>query len=404
MPKTKVVWICHFGNDEIRNIVGGKVDIFAAPWISELIHLFRDKDDIELTIISPNYYSNRLESFKLGKIQVFLIKYRISLLPPRAYNFSLNYRIASRSIQKIVHNIEPDIIHLHGSENPHYATSIIQLMDKYPVLVTLQGFVSLSSVPNNLIKRFIRWNRVRIEKKINTKASYFTIGNEEGLSAVKKFSTSAKIYRDHYPTTQPNVSSLDFPNKKYDIVFYARICKDKGIEDLLEALKILKEKKPDISAIILGGGSDVYLNHIKAIIKDYNLEENINLAGFQSTQQAVFKLAAQARVYVLPTHFDGLPGSIREAMFMRVPVIAYAVGGIPTLNDELECITLVEKLNIKELVEKIQLVLNDQKYTQRLVENAHKLITNKYDNAKIYNNLLNIYQDILKLTTNESNE
>jgi glycosyltransferase involved in cell wall biosynthesis len=336
--------------------------------------LFRDKEEIELTIISPNYYNNKFEFFNLGKIQVYLYKYRFSMLPARAYNFAFNYSTVSNSILKIVNDVKPDIIHLHGSENPHYSASVISLIDKYPVLVTLQGFVSLSSIPKNLISKYIRWNRVRIERKINTKAPYFTIANEEGLNTLNKFTTIAKIYRDHYPTTKPEISSLDFPKKKYDIVFYARLSKDKGIEDLIVALKELKKVKPNIKAIIIGGGTESYLNQIKSMIVTFGLEDNINFAGFQPTQQDVFKLAAQAKVYVLPTHFDGLPGSIREAMFMKIPVVANAVGGIPTLNDEKECITLVEKDNIVELVEKIQLVLNNKERTQMLVDNAYNVI------------------------------
>ncbi|MDD5151735.1 MAG: glycosyltransferase, partial [Flavobacterium sp.] len=96
-----------------------------------------------------------------------------------------------------------------------------------------------------------------------------------------------------------------------------------------------------------------------------------------------------------PTYFDGIPGSIRETMFMGIPVISYAVGGIPSLNETLECITLVEKQNITELVAKIELVLDDHERTNRLVENALKVITEKYDTGRIYDNLLSIYNDIL---------
>jgi glycosyltransferase involved in cell wall biosynthesis len=397
MNKIKIVWICHFGNDEIKKIVGSKENIFAAPWISELITLFRNKDEIELTIISPNYYNNKFEFFNLGKIQVYLYKYRLSMLPARAYNFAFNYKTATNSILKIVNDVKPDIIHLHGSENPHYAVSVISLIDKYPILVTIQGFVSLSSIPKNLISRYIRWNRVRIERKINTKASYFTIANEEGLKTLNKFTNTAKIYRDHYPTTKPEVSSTDFPQKKYDIVYYARISKDKGIEDLIEAIKLLKKARPEIKAIIIGGGNTNYINHIKSLIESYKLNKNVILAGFQVTQQDVFKLAVRASVYVLPTHFDGIPGSIREAMFLKIPVVAYAVGGIPSFNDEEECITLVENQNINALVEKIGLVLDDTIRTNKLVENAYRLITDKYDNNKIYSNLISIYSSILEL-------
>ena len=68
MKKIKIIWICSFANKEIQNIIGSDISFFASPWITELIELFRVKDDLELFIISPNYYSNDYKFFKLGNI------------------------------------------------------------------------------------------------------------------------------------------------------------------------------------------------------------------------------------------------------------------------------------------------------------------------------------------------
>lgn len=391
----KVVWLCHFANENIARKIGVNSGMDFAPWISELIKLFTNKNDVKLYIVAPNYYNNKNLSFQIDNVNIYLFKYKLPLLSRRADNLSLNYVISRKSVKNIINEIKPDLIHLHGSENPIYSAAVIPLMHKYPVLVTIQGFVSLSSKRSNLISQFIRWNRIRFERKINSKASFFTITTNDGLKTLKTFTKTAKIYQDHYPTTKPDVSSLDFPNKIYDIAYYARISKDKGIEDLIEAIRILKKTRPSINAIIIGGGSKPYTAQIETLIQSLDLNNNINFAGFLPSQQDVFKLAAQARVYVLPTYFDGLPGSIREAMFMSIPVVAYAVGGIPSLNEEKECITLVEKQNINELVEKIELVLDNTERTNNLVENAYEVITDKYDNGKIYINLLTIYKDIL---------
>lgn len=396
MKKIKIVWVCSFANAEVKSVLNSKTDFFASPWITELIELFRDREDIELTIISPNYYSNDYKFFKLGNVTVYLTKYRRFFLPHIAHNLTLNYHTATKPIVKIIESINPDIIHLHGSENPFYAASILKLVHKYPTLVTIQGFVSLSPKPKNVISQYIRWNRMRFESKINSKVPFFTLATDSGLKHLQTFNTNAKIYKDHYPTTQPSVSSDDFPVKKYDIVFYARLTKSKGIEDLIQAIQILKIKMPQITAIVIGAGSERYTDYIKSLIHSLDLVTNIELAGFQPTQQDVFKLAAQSKVYVLPTHFDGIPGSIRESMVMKIPVVAYEVGGIPSLNDQMECVTLVEKGNITELVEKIELVLNDTYRTKKLIDNAYNLIKDKYDNSKIYNNLLSIYNDITK--------
>jgi len=395
MKKTKIIWLCNFANKEVANIIGSKKDIFASPWVTELIDLFRKRDDIELYIISPNYYENKFQHFTLDNIKVYLYKYRPWFLSYRAYNLSFNYKIAESSILKIVGNLKPDLIHLHGSENPLYAIGALPLIKEYPVLITLQGFVFLSSKKNNPFSSYIRWNRIRIERKINTQGKYFTVATDDVLKTLKLFNDKADFFYDHYPTTKPTVSSEDFLNKKYNIVYFARICKDKGIEDFIEAVRLLKDTIPNIKALVIGGGNENYVTFIKDVIEKVGLGANIDFAGFQHSQQDVFKLAAQAMVSVLPTYFDGIPGTIREAMVMKIPVVAYAVGGIPSLNNEKECLTLVEKQNISELVEKILLVLNDKDRTQTIVQNAFDLVLNKYDNSKIYSNIITIYNKIL---------
>jgi glycosyltransferase involved in cell wall biosynthesis len=395
MEKIKIIWICSFANNEIQNIICSDMSFFVSPWITELIELFRDKDDIELFIISPNYYSNDYKFFKLGNIEVHLTQYRRSFIPAKTYNFTINYNTATNAILKVVNLIKPDLIHLHGSENPLYSSSILPLLNKYPVLITIQGFVTLSSKPKNIISQYIRWNRIRHERMINERAKYFTVATSDVRKNLLNFNKNAIMYDDHYPTTKPEVSSTDFPIKKFDIVYYARISKDKGIEDLIVALKEIKKVRPTISAIIIGGGTPTYLAYIKSMIISLGIEDNFTFAGFQPTQQDVFKLAVQASIYVLPTHFDGIPGTIRESMFMKIPVVAYAVGGIPTLNDNNECLTLVEKENISDLVAKILMVLNNKERTQLLVNNAYNLINEKFDNNKIYANLISIYRDIL---------
>jgi len=401
MSKIKVVWVCHFANEYIAKNIGVESKMDIAPWIAELIKLFKDETEINLYIVAPNYYNNKNVSLKIDNINCYLYHYQPEIFPLRMVNLAYNYNTATNSVLKIIGEIQPDLIHLHGSENPIYSASVLPLINKYPVLVNLQGFACLTSKPDKLIVKYIRWNRIRIEKKINTKASYFTISSNKDLDTLNTFITTARIYRCHYPTTKSGISSIDVPNKKYDIVYYAGIAKDKGIEDLLEAIRIIRISRPSIQAIIIGGGSSVYINYLRDVITEYDLKENVLFAGFLPSQQDVFKLAAQARVYVLPTHCDVLPGSIREAMFMRLPVVSYAVGGIPSLNEDKECITLVEKQNINELVEKIELVLNNPERTNRLVENAFEVITSKYDDGKIYSNMLNIYYDILK-TSNKT--
>lgn len=399
MKKTKVVWLCKFTNYEVAQKIGAQNYQCSSPWITDLINLFRGNDEIELSIVSPNLYTNSYQNVLIDNIHVFLFKYKPTYIPKRAYNISYNYNITRRSVSEIVQEIKPDIIHLHGSENPHYAAGILALQNKYPVLVTIQGFNHLSSVPSNIIKKYIRWNRIRIERCINSQQRYFTCATKDVENVLNQFNPTAIKFDTYYPTTVPEVRARDFHQKKYDLVYFARISKDKGIEDFIEAVFQLKQTINNIKAIIIGRGGAKYVTYINSLINKLQLNENIYFAGFQPAHQDVFKLAAQAKVYVLPTYFDALPGSLREAMFMQIPVVAYNVGGIPSFNDQKECVTLAECKNISDLVEKIKLVLTNKERTDSLVKNAYDLIKNRFDNNKIYTDLINIYNIIFKKGT-----
>lgn len=393
--KIKVVWLCHFASKELADKVGVKSELEFASWISQLIEMFRHKTDVDLHIVSPNYYSNKNIQFKIDLITVHLCKYRRSFLSRKAENLSFFYSVSKKNIGAKIKEINPDLIHLYGSENAIYGAAILPFLKKIPVLISIQGFISLSSRPNNIISRFIRWNRIRYESIINKNTTYFTISTNDEINKIKKFNELAVIFNQPFPTTRPDLDLVIEEEKKYDLVYYAKISKDKGIEDFIKAIKILKKDRPTISAIIIGGGASRYIQSIKAKIKNNELSKNINFAGFQPTQQDVFRLAKKARVYVLPTYFDALPGSIRECMYLKIPVVAYAVGGIPSLNDEKECITLAERKNVKELVKKIEEVLDNDERTKQLVANAYNFITERYNTTKLYNNIIGIYREVL---------
>lgn len=396
MKKMKVVWLCHFGNTLVAKELGVMSDSDFAPWIMSLLTLFEPIKEIDLHLVCPNYYTNTDAILSIKGATIHCYKYKILPLSRRFETLPISHLYAKRKVQKIIRDINPDIVHLHGSENPIYSEASLGLISKYPVLVTIQGFISLSAIPKNPVKRFVRFNRVRIERAINSTARYITAATSDVKKVLKDFTDTAIIYNDHYPTTVPNVTRNALTETKYDYVYYARVTKAKGIEEFIDAVYILRKERPDLKALVIGGASAAYKEYISLKVKKLGLEHTIVFAGFQKTQEDVFALAVTARIYILPTHFDGIPGSIRECMFMKIPIIASAVGGIPTFNDAQECITLVEPKNVPDLVEKIKLVESDPERTAALVENAYKLITGTYDNTKIPANMIRIYQDILK--------
>ncbi len=190
---------------------------------------------------------------------------------------------------------------------------------------------------------------------------FFGVCTEEMIKIIKQLNPNARFFIHEYPKSV-NYTKKNNSLSKFDLIFFARICKDKGIEDLLEAISLVKFKiKPDVTLHVIGSASLSYINYLKKITINLNIEKNVKFLGFFNTQQEIHKYALNAKLCVLPTYHDTIPGTISESMFMKIPVVAYAVGGIPELNQHGEAIALVEKKNIQQLAETIIKVLEDQK-------------------------------------------
>jgi glycosyltransferase involved in cell wall biosynthesis len=394
----KIVWLCAFSNYELAQIIDKNIDFkTVSPWINDFINLFRKNNNINIYIISPNYINNKNISLKIDNIKVHLFKFHSNYVPEKFYNFSFNYPYSKNNIISIINNIQPDLIHLFGAENPVYASVIVNHKFSIPILVSPQAFIRNSPRTNNLIKNFIRWNRIRYETKILQEQFYFTTATEDVDRELNIINPNCVKFRMPYPTSLPeNIYNQPQIEKIYDLSFFGQISKEKGIEDFLEILIRIKKDKPNINAVIIGGGSQSYINFIKNKIKKLGLSNNIHFAGFQKTQTEAFNLLVKSKINVLPTYFDGLPGTIRESMFLKVAVIAYAVGGIPRLNDIKECVKCVPVHDIEALYINVTELLFNFNSRQILVNNAFSIITQNYNNDDISRKLLDIYKFILE--------
>lgn len=112
--------------------------------------------------------------------------------------------------------------------------------------------------------------------------------------------------------------------KKYDLVFAGRLEKNKGIINLVKAIKILKKYKPDISLLIIGSGP--LHSELKTLIKREGLERNIIFSGWLETNQGVAEAYNSARIFVSPSFNEGGPRVALEAMACGVPVVTTPVG------------------------------------------------------------------------------
>lgn len=106
-----------------------------------------------------------------------------------------------------------------------------------------------------------------------------------------------------------------------------RLCREKGIGELLETVPVIQKQIPDVK-FILGGLWEAGNEELKK--KAESLSDVVELPGWVSPEERE-RLIEECSIFVLPTWFEGQPVSLLEAMAAGMCVVTTKVGGIPQI-------------------------------------------------------------------------
>jgi len=119
------------------------------------------------------------------------------------------------------------------------------------------------------------------------------------------------------------------PSVHGSAVVVARLCPDKDLNTLLEAVALLVRSAPDFRLEIAGDGPD--LAALRMRVEQLQLAEHVRFLGLV---RAVPELLKRARMFVMSSISEGVPLTLLEAMATGLPAIATRVGGIPEVLTE----------------------------------------------------------------------
>ena len=100
-----------------------------------------------------------------------------------------------------------------------------------------------------------------------------------------------------------------------------------------------------------------------------------------------------SQVLVLPSRIESVPQSILEAFYLKIPVIATNVGGVHELVSNNKTGLLVTPNNSKELLEKINYLLNDIDLCNRLTNNAHEFVMKNFSWEVLLPKYVKLYEN-----------
>jgi glycosyltransferase involved in cell wall biosynthesis len=188
---------------------------------------------------------------------------------------------------------------------------------------------------------------------------------------------------------------LGLPANSKIIGIVARLVKEKGYLDLFEAFKIVLEKNPDVFLLAIGPAEPGKRDGFdKSIMSGYN-EINGNIL-FLGQRDDVEKLYPLMDIFVLPSHREGFPRSLLEALAMQKPIIATNIRGCREAVKDGKTGILVPAEDPQELAKAIIYILENKEEAESLAQNARQKATKEFDENLVFEKLKNAYADKLK--------
>ena len=174
------------------------------------------------------------------------------------------------------------------------------------------------------------------------------------------------------------------------IAFVGRLTEAKGAYDLLEAVALLRDRNPRVRLELAGEGD---LDRFMRRAYELGIGDRVLARGWCAAADRE-RMLARAGVFALPSHAEGLPMSLLEAMATGCPVVASRVGGIPDAVRDGESGLLVPARSPAQLAQALARVLQDRDLAARLGGNAQVAVAQRHSPHAAVERIGHIYRDL----------
>jgi len=176
----------------------------------------------------------------------------------------------------------------------------------------------------------------------------------------------------------PRVQRLREHHRRGDgplLVFVGRVVEEKGVADLLHAVRALLPELPQITALVVGEGQD--RPALQQLSEQLGLAERVSFSGWVAPDQVGAYLAA-GDVFVGPSRQEGQGLSFIEAMVAGTPVVATRVGGIVDSVSDGETGLLVAERSPGAIADAVRRLVADRALAARLSRQGYALASTTF--------------------------
>lgn len=311
-----------------------------------------------------------------------------SLMPQKLLSTTLQ-------IIKIIKDLNPDLVHSIAMK-PVICGGIAARICRSPRVVSSIAGLGLvfSSVKlrYRVLRKVLRHvlsfcfkhnNHVVILQNDNDKSILLSSGtlNEKNVCMIRGSGVNLDVFQFH---PEPN----DIPV----VLFASRLIKDKGLGDLVEAVKILKSQNIELRLFVAGVPDPLSPNSIpEEIIENWHNNGLIEMLGFQSNMH---QLLSECNIFCFPSFYgEGVPKVLLEAAACGRSIITTDHPGCrDAINSETGILVPIN--NPQALALSLKALIEDNSLRLRMGKNARELAEKYFGVHAVVKKHIEIYQSL----------
>jgi glycosyltransferase involved in cell wall biosynthesis len=324
---------------------------------------------------------------------------------------------------KIIEEIKPDLIHIHGTENSFLC---LLMNTKIPIVISIQG--NLTIYQHKFFSGFHGKYLNNKNEKITLKSILF--GRQTFYKGFQNMTNMAKIEENHLKLAANIIGRTDWdcrisrvlaPNSQYFIGnemlregFYNELWDNKyaggkiklfttngnnyykGFETACHALALLHDLGLEVEWRVAGVSNSSLITKItrKHLGNNYP-DSRLILLGALDENELINNLQ-QSHVYIMASHIENSPNNLCEAMILGMPCVATFAGGTASmLKDGAEGV-LVQDGDPWVMAGAILELVNDNNKAVLFGKNARERALVRHNKTTIVSELLASYDSIIK--------
>jgi glycosyltransferase involved in cell wall biosynthesis len=293
--------------------------------------------------------------------------------------------VSWRRLRRLVADTGVDLVHAHLPA----MGAVARMASPVPVVYTEHNVASSYRVPVRLINRL-------------------TYGRNRAVTAVSQaVADSVASYPGPDVRVVPNgvacaVTPAETAAARRDlgvdpgvplVVHVGNIRPHKGHANLVDTVVELVRSVPDVLVVSIGGEKhDGDLARVRGLAATAGVADHLRFLG---RRDDALGFVGAADVFANPSDHEGLPVAVLEAMALGRPVVATAVGGVPTIVRNDETGILVPPRDPRALAAGIARLIADPALAGELAEAGRKVVERDYGLEAMVRRLEGMYDDVL---------